>query len=289
MKKVLITVLTLCLTGAVMAQTVGDLPFTTSLKELYQEADQRLARASSARQPIVGISTYEESGKTQVNTVYVKAVEQAGGIPVLLPFTCQPELVAASLRQVDALILTGGADAHPLLFGEEPIRQLGSVQPKRDVYDLLLLHIALQQGVPILGICRGEQICNVGLGGTLFQDLPAQKKGALMHRQSIPAAVGAHTITVEPDSRLYRILGGDTFEVNSFHHQAVKEVAPGLKVTARAVDGVVEAIEGFPTYNLLAVQFHPEHLVAGDQKTIFLPIFKDLIERAVEYKASNKR
>lgn len=275
-------------TAALAQQTTGDLTFSTSLTELYQTADRRLQAAPAEHKPLIAISTSEDSGKTAVNTVYVDAVVKAGGIPMLLPCSRQPELLDALLRQADALILTGGEDLHPLLFGEEPIRQLGGVKPHRDVYDLLLLRIALRQGVPVLGICRGEQCCNVGLGGTLYQDLPAQREGVLMHKQSVPAAEGAHSVTIEPDSYLYRLLGQRSVVVNSFHHQAVKEVAPGLKVSARAADGVIEAIEGFPTYNLLAVQFHPEHLVTGSQAALFRPLFQDLVERARKY-AKNKQ
>lgn len=276
MKNLFYLLLSISLTLNLYGQEVR---FTPSLKELYANIDQQLSE-KSGHAPVIAISTNDVSGKTQVNTVYVNAVLKAGGIPLLLPCSRQPETLAALLQQVDGIILTGGEDFHPLLYGEEPIRQLGGVNTSRDVYDLMVLHIALQQNLPILGICRGEQLCNIGLGGTLYQDLPAQKAGVGMHQQSIPAAVGAHTITIEPGSYLHRVLGLSQTVVNSFHHQAVKEVAPGLKVSARSADGVVEAIEGFPTYNLLAVQFHPEHLVAGEAPATFLPLFQDLIERA---------
>ncbi|MGN0048589.1 MAG: gamma-glutamyl-gamma-aminobutyrate hydrolase family protein [Bacteroides sp.] len=286
MKRIILTLLLAA--GAATAsfgqQTDGNLPFTPQLEQLYQAADQRLTRHAADARPVIGISTSEEGGKTRVNTVYIRAVEQAGGIPLLLPCTRRPELIADLLQQVDALILTGGADLHPLLYGEEPLQQLEEVDSSRDVYDLLLLHVALKQGMPILGICRGEQLCNVGMGGTLYQDLPSQQPASLMHRQSIPASVGAHTISIEPDSYLHRLLGRPTAVVNSFHHQAIKEVAPGLRVSARAADGVVEAVEGFPTYNLLAVQFHPEHLVAGEQTAVFRPLFTDLIQRAKAFR-----
>lgn len=285
MKRIILTLLAIgAATASFCQQTDVNLPFTPQLEQLYQAADQRLTGQATNTRPVIGISTCEDSGKTRVNTVYIKAVERAGGIPLLLPCTRRPELIADLLQQVDALILTGGEDLHPLLYGEEPLQQLEEVDSSRDVYDLLLLHVALKRGMPILGICRGEQLCNVGMGGTLYQDLPSQQPQSLMHRQSIPASVGAHTITIEPDSYLYRLLGQRTAVVNSFHHQAIKEVAPGLKVSARAADGVVEAVEGFPTYNLLAVQFHPEHLVVGEQAAFFLPLFTDLIQRAKTFR-----
>lgn len=280
MKKLFYLWLSVSLTLNLYAQEVK---FHYSLTELYADIDRQLADKPD-HAPVIGISSNDVNGKIQVNTTYVNAVLKAGGVPLVLPCTLQPEALATLLRQVDGLLLTGGEDFHPLLYGEEPLRQLGDVNTHRDVYDLMVLHIALQLKLPILGICRGEQLCNIGLGGTLYQDLPAQKAGVGMHRQSIPAAVGSHSITIEPDSYLHRILGREQAVVNSFHHQAVKELAPGLKVSARSADGVVEAIEGFPTYNLLALQFHPEHLVNGDDAESFMPIFRDLIERAKSYK-----
>lgn len=232
------------------------------------------------RVPLIGISSGFSPTKISVNTTYADAVRLAGGIPVVLPLVRDEETAAALIKAVDAVIMTGGEDIDPLFFGEEHLPGLGDVNAPRDTSDVLLIKAALAARKPLLGICRGEQVINVVLGGTLYQDLPSQVGGPLHHRQTVDATQATQTISIEPGSRLAGILGTTMLEVNSFHHQAVKDIAPGLTVVARtAEDGVVEAYEGIRGYNVIGVQFHPEAFAqAGDP--VFTRIFQDLVRRA---------
>ena len=239
--------------------------------------------------PLIGISCGGSETMTTLKTTYSDAVRLAGGIPVLIPLTRDSLAMEALVRRLDGVILSGGEDIDPLYFGEEHLPGLGTVNAPRDTFDVLLIRVALRQGKPLLGICRGEQVLNVVLGGTLYQDIPSQIPASqLHHRQEEPSTVATQTITVEPGSRLAGILGVTEIGVNSHHHQAVKDLAPGLVVTARAADGVVEAYEGIPTApdpygkpfrdRILAVQFHPEAFAQAGDPT-FLKIFQDLVAR----------
>lgn len=231
------------------------------------------------RLPLIGISSGLSPAKVSVNTTYVDAVRLAGGIPVVLPPVRDEETARALLKTVDALIMTGGEDIDPLFFGEEHLPGLGEVNAPRDTSDVLLIEAAVAMHKPMLGICRGEQVINVVLGGTLYQDIPSQVGGELRHRQSESATLATQTITIDPESRLASIVGATTLDVNSFHHQAVKDIAPGLTVVARSEDGIVEAYEDLVRYNVIGVQFHPEAFAqAGDP--VFLSIFRDLVRRA---------
>jgi len=227
---------------------------------------------------------------TTLKTTYSDAVRLAGGVPVLIPVLRDSATLERLVRHLDGIILSGGEDIDPLYYGEEHLPELGTVNAPRDTFDVLLIRAALRQEKPLLGICRGEQVLNVVLGGTLWQDIPSQiPSSELHHRQTEPSTVATQTISVDPVSRLAGILGTTQIGVNSHHHQAVKDLAPGLVISARAGDGVVEAYESIPEApdpygkafgnRILAVQFHPEAFAqAGDP--IFLKIFQDLIRRA---------
>lgn len=248
-----------------------------------------LAGCARGGAPVVGISAGWDRGRIDVSDAYAVAVRAAGGVPVVLPPVLSFHEAVEALSHVDALILTGGEDVDPARYGEGIWNETVEVNYRRDTSDFLLARAALDAGLPILGICRGEQLMNVVLGGTLYQDLPTQyttqktsvngTASAIKHRQSEPDGVGTHMIYLEPDSRLREILGADSLMVNSFHHQAVKEPGAGVRVVARAADGVVEAWE----YDgIVCVQFHPELLYARGGDTTFLPIFQDLVHRAAK-------
>ncbi|BAS28670.1 gamma-glutamyl-gamma-aminobutyrate hydrolase family protein [Limnochorda pilosa] len=224
-------------------------------------------------QPVIGITCgrTEDQARVFLNVPYLEAVVDAGGLPVALaPVTAgdPPEETArragALLARVDGLLLSGGDDVDPALFGEEPDPRLGWVDPDRDGLEVALARAALQEGRPILAICRGIQVLNVAAGGDVYQDL-AQHPGALQHRQQAPRWHASHAITVRPGSVLARVLGlegGGSLRVNSFHHQAVRRVAPGFRAVAEAADGLVEAIEADGSAAFcLGVQWHPEHMV----------------------------
>lgn len=190
---------------------------------------------------------------------YFRAVQNAGGIPVLLPFIETNEQAAEILDRIDGLLLSGGADIHPRYFGEEIHPNCGAIEPERDATELALARLAIQRDLPVLGICRGHQVLAVAMGGTLYQDIPAQVPGALQHSQVIvPCNHEAHAVTVQPGTRLAGLCGL-TARVNTRHHQAVKQVPPGWVASAVAEDGVNEAMEYPAGKFALSVQWHPEN------------------------------
>lgn len=193
------------------------------------------------------------------------SLHRAGGVPVGLPDLQDPEATDALLSRVDGLLLAGGADLSPRSYGEEPLRPEWSGDPIRDAYELQLVRAARARGLPILGICRGLQLLNVALGGRLYQDIVTQREGALVHRDWQQYDALGHEIRVDPDSWISRIYGGATaLQINSIHHQGLRELAPSLRATAWAPDGVIEAVqrrEG-PEW-IMAVQWHPEWLEAA--------------------------
>ena len=194
----------------------------------------------------------------------MRAVEAAGGIPLILPVV---SLVAADelLATVDGLLLTGGGDVHPEEYQQQPSSRLLGVHRDRDRAELALARAALSSGLPILAICRGAQILNIAAGGNLHQDIGAEVPAALDHTQTGPRHRIAHRVRLEPGSRLAGIFSpARDIEVNSLHHQAVDVVAHGLKVVGRAEDGVIEAIEAEGPSWVVGVQWHPESFVDLD-------------------------
>ena len=244
----------------------------------------------SAKTPVIGISAYSEDGRCQVNMTYINSVRMAGGVPLVIPVTSDDAQIAAIIATIDGLLMTGGEDFDPLKwFGEEPVRGLGEVVPARDEYDVKLVRAAVAAGIPVLGICRGEQLLAVAFGGSLWQDIPSQVKDSYVkHRQSpTTGTIGTHSITIEKGSILARTLGKEKAVVNTFHHQAIKDVPKGFRVVARAADGIIEGVERsgkLPDFKdggamILGVQFHPEIITNGGNPE-FLPIFQKLVEEA---------
>lgn len=244
-----------------------------------------ISSGAQEKMPVIGLSATYETGECNVPNTYILAVQRAGGIPVILPVTDNPQVIQRMIESIDGLILTGGEDIDPLKwFGEEPVPAMGGIVPVRDFFDIHLVRAAVARGIPVLGICRGEQVINVAFGGTLYQDIPSQakSKNPVKHRQSAPREYGTHSISIKKDSRLYEILGADVagsgkLRVNSYHHQAVKDVAPGFVVSAYAKDGIVEAIEMKNDPRVIGVQFHPEGLISAGDDT-FLPLFLNLVK-----------
>ena len=215
-----------------------------------------------SRKPIVAIAPQytHESHTVRMVDRYVHAVTQQGGAPVVLTIQEDPEVLDAFVASFDALVLSGGLDINPRYYGEEILPCCGPIVPDFDRMEMALIHKTIAAGKPILGICRGLQILNVALGGTLYQDLQTQCEGVFLHDQKMQRYETSHTIRIEPDSVLYRCMGKETLEVNSLHHQAIKTVAPELRVTAVAPDGTVEAVEHRTAPHVFAVQYHPEEL-----------------------------
>ena len=193
---------------------------------------------------------------------YVKAVTQAGGVPVLLPNNLDVSTVEEIAAGLDGFLLSGGGDVDPVLFGERATAQLGAVTPRRDDFELALTRYVLEKtDKPVLGICRGIQVMNVAMGGTLHIDLPSD--GKLCHSMGMyPRNVRTHTVRVASGSRMEGFMDGQTGCVNSFHHQAIRDVAEGFAVSAVSVpDDVVEAVELPGERFVVGVQWHPEELV----------------------------
>jgi putative glutamine amidotransferase len=234
--------------------------------------------------PRIGISgiTRVVSGveRTGVNASYVLAVLQAGGIPLVLSPLIGTAHNATLLDALDGLVLSGGEDVDPERYGATAHPALGNVDPVRDAFELELFRDARERELPVLAICRGIQLVNVALGGSLWQDIPSERPGALPHTQPGSRDDRTHAVRVVPGTCLARALGTTRLEVNSFHHQSIRDLAPGLVVSGSAPDGEIEAAEsrlGDPW--LLAVQWHPEEFhrdaTAPDQG-----LFRELIRAA---------
>ncbi|WP_338233016.1 gamma-glutamyl-gamma-aminobutyrate hydrolase family protein [Companilactobacillus muriivasis] len=206
----------------------------------------------------------------------VDGVVAAGGIPVSLPYIPK-EQINGLVERLDGIIFTGGPDIDPTFMGEEPIPQLGATNRNRDIFEIALIRTAVAKKVPILGICRGAQIINVALGGTVYQDLNSQFPGkVLKHHQEAPGDQPTHFISVNHDSYLFKTVSDNVF-VNSRHHQAIKDVATGLNIVAEAPDGVIEGIENSDA-SIQGVQWHPENMWQHDSRQ--LELFQDFISRA---------
>jgi len=189
---------------------------------------------------------------------YSQAILHSGGAPVIIPAAQDRKSLERILSAVQGLILSGGPDLHPRRFGEEPLAGLGEVDEVLDQMELMAAGLAVEKNLPVLGICRGIQVLNVALGGTLYQDIPSQVPESICHTPKMDKAVNTHMVRIEAGCRLHKLFGKREIWVNGKHHQSVKDVAPGLAVTARAKDGVIEAVELPGRRFVTGVQWHPE-------------------------------
>lgn len=219
------------------------------------------------RYPVIGLPTLAippgpKPPRFGINQSYVRALAAAGCAPVLIPILEDQDRLRVIYERLDGIVFPGGADVAPHEYGEEPIDNLNVVQPERDRVELTLVRWAFDDDLPTLGICRGQQLINVALGGTLYQDLRHQGATTVDHSDDDGRARNAlmHRVHVDPDSRLAQLIDETSIEVNSLHHQAVKSVAPRLRVTGTSDDGVIEALESTDRRFLIAVQWHPEEL-----------------------------
>lgn len=246
--------------------------------------------------PIIGVSGCYQVFSSQlfhsveryfINKSYLEAVKLNGGLPLPIPVVEEPEQLRAYIEMCDALLLPGGGDVDPMYFGEEPHPKLGTVQPDMDKFEMDLLSLAFERKMPVLGICRGEQIINVAKGGTIYQDMAATyEKELILHQQTYRSSIGIHKIQIEENSLLFEILGSKEVRTNSMHHQSVKVLGKDLVVTATAADGIIEAIESTDR-KIIGVQWHPELLIHTQSEMNNL--FKHFIQNmAVDYKKSKQ-
>jgi putative glutamine amidotransferase len=210
---------------------------------------------------------------------YVEAVVAAGGVPMMIPLVDHEDVLRVLYERIDGLLLAGGRDIAPGFYGEVPIPEIGEVDVLRDEVELPLTRWAVADGKPVLGICRGVQLINVALGGTLYQDIPAQLGTNILHDDSYRRedwTYLAHDLEIDPHSRLAGLLG-TCFPTNSLHHQSVKAVAPGLRAVGWAPDGVIEALEGNNGHFIVGVQCHPEAL-QGQTDPRWAALFRAFVE-----------
>jgi len=227
-------------------------------------------------------------GASAVPQSYLRALEMAGAAALLIPITRQETALRLLYARVDGLLLAGGVDIDPAHFAEAQHPHLGKIDAQRDWVELTLVPWALADGLPILGICRGIQTLNVAAGGSLWQDIAAQLPGSLRHPwyPDYPYNRLSHPLQIEPGSRLAAILGDGPVQVNSLHHQAVKEVGGGLHVTARAPDGVIEAVEGDGAAWVIGVQWHPEWLIDDDPR--MMRLFQAFVRACEAYRDASR-
>jgi microsomal dipeptidase-like Zn-dependent dipeptidase/gamma-glutamyl-gamma-aminobutyrate hydrolase PuuD len=286
----ILTILTFSLLALISCKAQTTLSGVSNLKSLMEATDSCDINLHARRPPLIGISSSISSeGGAVVGSSYIKAILKAGGAPVLIPPAADGKVLRHIVAQLDGLLMTGGEDVNPLWYGEMPIPQLGAVDHVRDIYDFKLIKFAADRNIPILGICRGMQILNVAFGGTLYQDMPAQRGAkTIKHRQELAKEYPSHLISIADGTQLSDILGSRPKAVNSFHHQAVKDMAPGFRPSAYSTDSVIEAFEAYPNHPILAVQWHPEGHVAGGEPEDMLRLFTFLVNKADTFRMAKE-
>ncbi len=231
--------------------------------------------------PIIGLTTFinEKDGYNSVSRNYINSVYAAGGMPVNIPIVENEKDYDAYLGMLDGIIFTGGGDISPRYYGENPLRQVNAMSSIRDEWELGLFKKAYEKNLPMIGICRGIQLINVALGGSLYQDINEQIPSSLGHYpKETQMDELYHSVNILKESDLYHILGLDKIYVNSFHHQSVKILGSDLAVAATSEDGIIEGIEATDSRFLIGVQWHPEAL--SKRYPIFLELFKKIVSAA---------
>lgn len=240
---------------------------------------------------IIGIPAeareFNNAIRNNVNQPDVAAIVKAGGVPIMIP-TREPKLMASYIDLLDGLLIPGGPDVAPRFYVEEPHPKLGDTDALLDESGIQLVKLAVERNIPIMGICRGLQVINVALGGSLYQDIESQIDHPVQqHFQKAPMDQGTQHVSVEDDSLLSAALNGASpILVNSHHHQAVKKVSQALKVTATANDGVIEAVETRQTDLIAAVQWHPETMFQNNDQQMAL--FTSFMNRVAKWRQARE-
>lgn len=230
--------------------------------------------------PVIGIGPSIENGSHMhfTNHDNIAAIQEAGGMPVILPYVSDATLIDQAANLIDGLYLTGGNDIDPTLFGEEPHPNLGEINPVRDDYEMAIIKKMLNMNKPILGVCKGCQMINIAMGGDMYQDIYTQMENTLLqHGQKAPAEHGSHYMDIQENSLLHNIIGENRIKVNSRHHQANRNPGKVIVHSGLATDGVVEAMESTHHSFVLGLQWHPENMaVKGNEhaKKIFTSFIK---------------
>ena len=238
---------------------------TKDIYSAYPEAE---------RKPLIGITANYTDGDASLRDRYYTQIADAGGVPVIIPPLADKDIIINTLDNIDALLLTGGADHNPLWSGQQPQPGLHNINQARDLPELLATRLACNRQMPILGICRGMQTIAITLGGEVCQDIPHTPQ-LIKHSQEADRTEPTHSVDIEPDSALHGIFGTDRIFVNSFHHQAVTSPGKGMRITATAPDGTAEAMESTCHKPVIGVQWHPEWMGADG-----LPLFRWLVDEA---------
>jgi putative glutamine amidotransferase len=228
------------------------------------------------------IETESHSPRLGMSRSYVNALLRVGAAPVLIPHMADKAALRSAYEQLDGLLLPGGGDVDPVHYGESRHAKCNEPSAERDNTELALARWAMEAGMPLLAICRGIQVLNVALGGSLFQDIQAQVPGAERHAwyPNYPRDRLSHTVSLTPEARLAHIAGESTLPVNSLHHQSVKDIAPGLVVTGHSPDGIIEAVEAPEHPFAIGVQWHPEELAGSDRRAQRL--FEAFVEASMQ-------
>ena len=226
--------------------------------------------------PIIGVlAEIDDELNTKVQNSYIHAIEMSGGIPISFPYVDDSETIEHLVDICNGFFFTGGADIDPKRYGEEAMESIGVIQEHRDEFEFRVFQKVIKTSKPILAICRGAQLVNVALGGTLYQDIPSEIHTKISHRQCEPKFSPSHDVRIVIDTPLYEIMGTEQIKANSFHHQAIKELGKGLEIMAFAEAGIIEAIYSSGTQYLRAYQWHPERLFEADPQNRM--IFEDFI------------
>ena len=218
--------------------------------------------------PIIGVlAEIDNELSTKVLNTYIHAIEMSGGIPILFPYVVECKTIEHLIDICDGFLFTGGVDIDPKRYGEEASENIGEIQIHRDEFEFQVFEKVINTSKPILAICRGSQLVNVALGGTLYQDIPSEMKTNISHRQNEPKFSYSHDVRIIVNTPLYEMMGNERIKANSFHHQAIKTLGKGLEIMAVADDGIIEAVYSSGKQYIRAYQWHPEMLFKIDAQS----------------------